>query len=104
MKRAFPFGLGTFLILTIILNIIGALVQHDTTSPPSVIGTLVLIPVSVIVIRAARCAPPNYSRLHAVLGWLLGFLVVFAVIAAIGAIVLIIWGAPILNGSPLALD
>jgi hypothetical protein len=104
MKRAFLFGLGTFLILTIILNIIGALVQHDTTSPPSVIiGTLVLIPVSVIVIRAARRAPPNYSRLHAVLGWLLGFLVVFAVILAIGAIVLIIWGGAYTQWKPSGL-
>ena len=66
MKRAFLFGLGSFLILVII----GLLVRHDT---PSVIMALVLMLVSLIAIRAAVGAPPNYSRLHAVLGWLLGF-------------------------------
>ena len=100
MKRAFLFGLGTFLILSTILNIIGTLVEHDELNPTNVIGTLVLIPVSVIVIRAARRAPPNYSRLHAILGWLLGFLMVFAVIAAIGAIILIIWGGAYTQWKP----
>jgi hypothetical protein len=100
MKRAFLFGLGTFLILSTFLNIIGTLVEHDALNPTNVIGTLVLIPVSVIVIRAARRAPPNYSRLHAVLGWLLGFLMVFAVIAAIGAIILIIWGGAYTKWKP----
>jgi hypothetical protein len=65
MKRAFLFGLGSFLILVII----GLLVRHDT---PSVIMALVLMLVSVIAIRAAVGAPPSYSRLHAALGWLLG--------------------------------
>jgi hypothetical protein len=81
MKRAFLFGLGSFLILVII----GLLVRHDT---PSVIMALVLMPVSVIAIRVANGAPPNYSRLHAVLGWLLGFLAIDAVILAV---VFIIW-------------
>jgi hypothetical protein len=49
---------------------------------------LVLMPVSVIAILVANGAPPNYSRLHAVLGWLLGFLAVDAVILAV---VFIIW-------------
>jgi hypothetical protein len=81
MKRAFLFGLGSFLILVIV----GLLVRHDT---PSVIMALVLMPVSVIAILVANGAPPNYSRLHAVLGWLLGFLAVDAVILAV---VFIIW-------------
>ena len=54
MKRAFLFGLGSFLILVII----GLLVRHDT---PSVIMALVLMLVSVIAIRAAVGAPPSYS-------------------------------------------
>jgi hypothetical protein len=81
MKRAFLFGLGSFLILVIV----GLLVRHDT---PSVIMALVPMPVSVIAILVANGAPPNYSRLHAVLGWLLGFLAVDAVILAV---VFIIW-------------
>jgi len=81
MKRAFLFGLGSFLILVIV----GLLVRHDT---PSVIMALVLMPVSVIAILVANGAPPNHSRLHAVLGWLLGFLAVDAVILAV---VFIIW-------------
>jgi hypothetical protein len=76
MKRAFLFGLGSFLILVIV----GLLVRHDT---PSVIMALVLMPVSLIAILVANGAPPNYSRLHAVLGWLLGFLAVDAVILAV---------------------
>jgi hypothetical protein len=80
MKRAFLFGLGSFLILVIV-----GLLVRDT---PSVIMALVLMPVSVIAILVANGAPPNYSRLHAVLGWLLGFLAVDAVILAV---VFIIW-------------
>jgi hypothetical protein len=49
---------------------------------------LVLMLVGVIAIRTAVGAPPNYSRLHAVLGWLLGFFVVDAVILAV---VFILW-------------
>lgn len=80
MKRAFLFGLGSFLILVIV-----GLLVRDT---PIVIMALVLMPVSVIAILVANGAPPNYSRLHAVLGWLLGFLAVDAVILAV---VFIIW-------------
>ncbi len=80
MKRAILFGLGSFLILVIV-----GLLVRDT---PSVIMALVLMPVSVIAILVANGAPPNYSRLHAVLGWLLGFLAVDAVILAV---VFIIW-------------
>jgi hypothetical protein len=67
------------------LVIIALLVRHDT---PSVIMALVLMLVGVIAIRTAVGAPPNYSRLHAVLGWLLGFFVVDAVILAV---VFILW-------------
>jgi hypothetical protein len=82
MKRAFLFGLGSFLIL----GIIALLVHHDFLS---VITALVLMPVSVIaIIRKANSAPANYSRLRAVLGWFLGFLVVDAVIPAV---VFVIW-------------
>jgi hypothetical protein len=66
------------------LVIIALLVRHDT---PSVIMALVLMLVGVIAIRTAVGAPPNYSRLHAVLGWLLGFLVD----AVILAVVFILW-------------
>jgi hypothetical protein len=50
MKRAFLFGLGSFLIL----GIIGLFVQHDS---PNVIMALVLMPVSAIAILAANNAP-----------------------------------------------
>jgi hypothetical protein len=61
MKRAFLFGLGSFLIV----GIIGMLVQHDTIS---IVMALVLMPMSMIALRAAKRAPPNSSRLHAVCG------------------------------------
>jgi hypothetical protein len=56
MKRAFLFGLGSFLILVIV-----GLLVRDT---PSVIMALVLMPVSVIAILVANGAPlitPDYT-------------------------------------------
>jgi hypothetical protein len=87
MKRAFLFGLGSFLIFGIIYLLVH---PHDKLS---IITALILVPVSVIAIRAARRAPPNRSRLHAVGGWLLGFLVVDAVMLAVVGIIWIIWRA-----------
>jgi hypothetical protein len=73
MKRAFLFGLGSFLIVAVL----GALFNA------SFIIALILMPVSVIVIRAAQKAPPNISRSRAIIGWLIGFLVIDAVILGI---------------------
>lgn len=76
MKRAFLFGLGTFLIL----SIIWALLQFQIISA---ILALVMMPISVVVIRSAQRALPNRSRLHAVFGWLLGFFVLDVVFLAV---------------------
>jgi hypothetical protein len=80
MKRAFLFGLGTFLILGVIYGLFRFFGEGGIASA---ILALVMMPISVVVIRAARQAPPNRSRLHAVFGWLLGFLVVNAVFLAV---------------------
>jgi hypothetical protein len=76
MKRGFLFGFCWFLVI----SIIAPLTQGH------VLGALILIPVSIIV-RAAKGAPLHYSRLHAVVEWLLGFLMLDAVALAIVGIV-----------------
>ena len=72
MKRGFLFGLGSFLIMGIIVGLISLLRDRDIIAA---ILSLVLMPFSVVTIRAANRAPPNRSWLHAIVGWLFGFLV-----------------------------
>ena len=87
MKRGFLFGLSSFLIL-------GAIVSLAKFEISLAIVALVLMPVSVITIRAANRAPPNRSRLHAVFGWLIGFFVIDAVILALVGVVLLATATP----------
>jgi len=88
MKRGFLFGLGSFLIIAAIVGLSRALV--GTFGLAGVIVVLICTPLSVTIIRAASTAPPHRSRLHAVVGWLLGFLVTDAAIfAAIGVAILL---------------
>ena len=67
IKRGFLFGLGSFLIICV-------LAELAKSSVIDAVIALIFMPVSVVVIRAAKRAPPNRSRLHAVGGWLLGYL------------------------------
>jgi hypothetical protein len=83
MKRAFLFGLGSFLIIV-------AISELARLNKIDAILALVCMPVSVVVIRAANRAPPNRSRLHAVFGWLLGFLVINAVVLVGAAVIYVI--------------
>jgi hypothetical protein len=69
MERAFLFGLGTFLF-------IAALGELLRLSMPESILALVLMPISVIVLHWAIHAPPNRSKASAIGGWLLGFLAI----------------------------
>jgi hypothetical protein len=64
------------------LSIIAGLIRLLSGDIIAAILSLVLMPFSVVTIRAANRAPPNRSRLHAIVGWLFGFLVVNAVILA----------------------
>jgi hypothetical protein len=85
VKRGFLFGLGTFLLV----GAIGAFAQAVTDKlwPTSVIVGVILIPLSVTIIHAARRAPSHRSRLHAIAGWFLGFIVFDAIaLAGIGAV------------------
>jgi predicted membrane metal-binding protein len=86
MKRAFLFGLGTYLILVAISGLLHSFGQAGLLGA---LVALVTMPISVVVIRAARRAPPNRSRLHAVFGWLLGFLVLLAIGVVIGVVLYI---------------
>ncbi|HEY6861866.1 MAG TPA: hypothetical protein VI358_19030 [Pseudolabrys sp.] len=76
MKRGFLFGLGSFFVL----GAIGSLLKLQF------IIALIFMPLSVVTIRAAQKASPSISRSQAVIGWLIGFLVVDAVLlGAVGA-------------------
>jgi hypothetical protein len=83
MKRGFLFGLGSFWILAIV----GLLAQMRTVE---VVVALILMPVSVITIRAANRAQPNRSRWHGVGGWFLGFFAPDAVLLAIALAIMML--------------
>ena len=88
MKRGFFFGLGSFFIIAAIGSIGRFL--FGTFSPISVLIALGCIALSAIVIRVAMNAPSHKSRLHAFVGWCLGFFIFDAAIfAAIGVAILV---------------
>ena len=88
MKRAFLFGLGSFFIIAAIASLVAALIR--TAGLAGVIVALICMSLGIVVVRKASLAPAHRSRLHAVLGWSLGFLVIDAAIfGAIGVAILI---------------
>jgi hypothetical protein len=88
VKRGFLFGLGSFLIIAAVGSLSSFLV--GTFGRAGLILGLGCIPLGIIVIRAAISAPSHQSRLHAFVGWCLGFLIINAAIfAAIGAAILV---------------
>ena len=88
MKRGFLFGLGTFLIIAAIGSATSLL--RGTFGPVGLVLGLGCILLSIIVIRAAISAPYHRSRLHAFVGWCLGFFVIDgAIFAAIGVAILV---------------
>jgi hypothetical protein len=85
VKRGFLFGLGTFLIV----GAVGAFAQAVTGTlwPGDIAIGLVLLPLGVMAIYAAKSAASHRSRLYAIAGWILGFLVVDAIaLAGIGTL------------------
>ena len=88
MKRAFLYGLGSFLIVGVIASLMQLPRGHGVAA---VIVAFLLMPLSVLVIRAAGRAPPNRSRLYAVVGWLLGFFVVDVALLAVVGISMLFW-------------
>jgi len=85
MKRGFLFGLGSSLCLGVLLGMMQ--LSNDVTTAAIIVA--ISVPSSILVIRAAYGAPPNRSRVHAVIGWLLGFLTIDAVLLCIFGIVVI---------------
>jgi positive regulator of sigma E activity len=88
LKRAFLFGLGSLLILVVIAGLLNFAREHDMYSA---ILAVLLMPLSVVIVRAAKRAPANKSRLYAVLGWLLGFFITHAALLGIMGIILVLW-------------
>jgi hypothetical protein len=88
VKRGFLFGLGSFFIAGAIAGAVGGLI--GTSRIAGFIMALVFMPLSVVVIRKAKSAPPHRSLQHAFMGWLLGF---FAVDIAIFAVIFMAIGA-----------
>jgi hypothetical protein len=90
MTRGFLFGLGSFLGLSVLFG----LTQLFSDVTIAVIIVVITIPLSILVVRAALRAPPNRSRAYAVAGWLMGFLIMYAVLLCIFGIVVIFSGWP----------
>jgi hypothetical protein len=85
MKRGFLFGLGSFLCLSVLFGLMQ--LPNDVTIAAIVVT--ISVPLSILVIRAANRAPLNRSRGHAVIGWLVGFLIMDVVLLCIFGIVVI---------------
>ena len=88
MRRGFLFGLGSFLVIAAIGSARSFLI--GSFGPVGLIVVLGCIPLSIIVIRAAISAPYHRSRLHAFVGWCLGFFVIDAAIFAAVAVAILI--------------
>jgi hypothetical protein len=87
MKRGFLFGLGSFFILGVIAMLTEASIASGQLRLASVIIALIFIPLSVKILRSANLTSPHLSRLHAIVGWLLGFLAIDAILLAAFAVV-----------------
>jgi hypothetical protein len=88
MKRGFLFGLGAFLVVGVIAGLGGALAGASGLA--GIVVAFVCAPLSVLVIGAARLAPSRGSWPHTVIGWLLGFFAIDAIIfVAIGAAIVV---------------
>jgi len=85
MKRGFLFGLGSSLCLGVLFGL--QQLSNDVTT--AAIMLAISVPSSILVILAANRAPPSHSRVHAVIGWLAGFLTIDAVMLCIFGIVVI---------------
>jgi hypothetical protein len=100
MKRAFLFGLGSFLVLGVIAGIAEAFKGASVDFVTGALMIAICAPLSVIVVRRANAAPRNKSRWHAIGGWLLGFLVVDGVmLGVIGLIALDNFAADVIVGA-----
>jgi hypothetical protein len=88
MKRGFLFGLGSFLVVGVIAGLGGALVGASGLA--GIVVAFVCAPLSAVVLRAAMLVSSRGSWLHSVIGWLLGFFAVDAIIfIAIGAAIVV---------------
>jgi hypothetical protein len=85
MKRGFLLGLGSSLCLGVLFGLMQ--LSNDVTT--AAIMVAISVPSSILVIRAAYHAPPNRSRVHALIGWLVGFLIIDAVLLCIFGVVVI---------------
>ena len=85
MKRGFLLGLGSSLCLGVLFGLMQ--LSNDVTTAAIIVA--ISVPSSILVIRAANRAPPNRSRVHAVIGWLVGFLIIDAVLICIFGIIVI---------------
>src|SRR5215510_10852761 len=85
MRRGFLSGFASSLCLGVIFG----LMQLSNDVPIAAMILVVSAPSSILVIRAAWRALPNRSRTHAVAGWLIGFLLIDAVLLCIFGIIVV---------------
>jgi hypothetical protein len=85
MKRGFLFGLGSSLCVGVLLG----LMQLSNDVITAAIILAISVPLSILVIYAANRAPPNRSRAHGLIGWLVGFLIIDAALLCIFGVIVI---------------
>jgi len=81
MKRSVLFGLGAYFIVVVIGGMIQIFQQNEKWV--GVLMMLIFMPLSVFIIRRAKAAPSNRSRLHAIIGWCLGFFPIWVIPVAL---------------------
>jgi hypothetical protein len=86
VKRGFLFGLGSFLVLAAVAAIIVIFIRGGLAWA---LVLFVAAPLAALTFRRATFAPTG-PRLHMVIGWLIGFLVIDAAfLVAIGIAILV---------------
>jgi hypothetical protein len=87
VKRGFLWGLGSFLVVGAIWGLIQFFESDRFTGA---LMMVICMPLSAVTIRAAKATPPHFSRRHAVVGFLIGFFCIDAVLLGVFGIVLML--------------
>jgi len=78
MKRGFLVGLGSYLIFVALLMLYLA-VEQAAPQPDRalvIIAAVISTALGLLTILAAKKAAPSRTRLHAIVGWFMGFFVI----------------------------
>ncbi len=93
MKRAYLFGLGCFLILYTLSHIGWAFWSTDKDPIDPRTGFYMVLTsmlLGVVAFLAAKSAPLHRSRLHAIIGWSIGFFIIEVARAVVAIVYLFV--------------